>query len=192
MAISIDHTTSPRTIFVPQADLTLISGVTYSLDIETFHNAVRTLMTLDINDVYPNTHNHTRQGTLGAVTYPRRLEVTTEYQVEFEDGQYRVRLINGDNNIEDVQVVNQVAISTFNSAGNSVAQVGAQIWDDEILEDGETMRQAMRLIRAAAAGQIVQLTDGSYLIKSKDGLKDRIDGSLGTNNSRDIDAIDSS
>ena len=49
----------------------------------------------------------------------------------------------------------------------------------------------MRLIRAAAAGEIIQLADGSYLIKSQDGLTDRIDGSLGSNNSRIIDAIDS-
>lgn len=70
--------------------------------------------------------------------------------------------------------------------------VGAQVWDDEVLEDGETMRQSLRLIRAAAAGQIIQLADGSYLIKSKDGLIDRVDGSLGANNSRNIDATDSS
>ena len=49
-----------------------------------------------------------------------------------------------------------------------------------------------RLVRAAAAGQVIQLANGDYLIKSKDGLKDRIDGSLGSNNSRDIDATDSS
>lgn len=63
---------------------------------------------------------------------------------------------------------------------------------DNVMEDGETFGESQRLQRASAAGQIVQLPDGSYLIKSKDGLKDRIDGSLGSNNSRNIDATDSS
>lgn len=203
MAISIDHTTSPRTIFVPQADLTFISGITYSMDMEVFHNDVRTLMTLAINDIYPNTHNHTREGTLGAVTYPRRIEITTEYQVEFEDGQYRVRLEGGDNNVEDRQVVNQVSISTFNSAGNTVTVVGSGVTQQDkddieaqifahIMEDGETFMQSQLLQRASAAGVLIQLPNGDYLIKSKDGLKDRIDGSLGDNNSRDIDATDTS
>lgn len=203
MAISIDHTTSPRTIFVPQADLTFISANLYSLDMETFHNDVRTLQTLEANCIYPNTHNHTREGTLGAVTYPRRIEITTEYQVEFEDGQYRVRLLGGDNNVEDVQVINQVSISTFNSAGNSVTVTGSGITQQDkddienqvhtrVMEDGETFEQSIRLIRAAAAGRVVQLPNGDYLIKSKDGLKDRIDGSLGDNNGREIDATDSS
>ena len=203
MAISIDHTTSPRTIFIPQADLTFISAGLYSLDIETFHNDVRTLQTLEVNDIYPNTHNHTQEGTLGAVTYPRRVQITTEYQVEFEDGQYRVRLLAGDNNIEDVQVLNQVSVSTFNSAGNTVTTVGSGVTQQDkddieaqifghVMEDSETFAQSQLLQRAAAAGKIIQLPNGDYLIKSKDLLKDRIDGSLATNNGRDIDATDSS
>lgn len=201
MAISIDHTTSPRTIFVPQADLTFISANLYSLDMEVFHNAVRTLQTLEANDIYPNTHKHTQQGTLGAVTYPRRIEITTEYQVEFEDGQYRVRLLAGDNNIEDVQVINQVSISTFNSAGNSVTVVGSGVTQQDkddienqifarVVEGAFTFEQIIRLTGAIAAGDIEQDTDGSYIVRGLDQTTARILGQLAANNGRDVTGTD--
>ena len=61
---------------------------------------------------------------------------------------------------------------------------------DEVLEGTETFRQLMYLVRALAAGDIVQQSDGSYVIKSKDGLIDRITGQLDSNNGRDITATD--
>ena len=123
MAISLNQIT--KVIYVPKADTTLISGEIRSLDMEEFHDTLRTLEALPINDVFEVTHNHTRQGTLGGTTYPRRLEILAPWNVEFEDGQWRVRLLGGDSNIEDRQVVNQVSVSTFNSAGNSVTNVGS-------------------------------------------------------------------
>lgn len=87
-------------------------------------------------------------------------------------------------------------ITTVVATGSGVTQqdkddIEAQIFA-HVTEDSETFEQTMRLVRAASAGDIIQLPDGSYLIKSKDGLQDRIDGSLGDNNSRIIDATDSS
>ena len=87
-------------------------------------------------------------------------------------------------------------ITTVVAIGSGVTQqdkddIEAQIFA-HVTEDSETFEQLLRLVRASSAGQIIQLPDGSYLIKSKDGLKDRIDGSLGSDNSRNIDATDSS
>jgi hypothetical protein len=80
------------------------------------------------------------------------------------------------------------------SAGTTVdtSAMAPELMFTYVLEDGETFEQSQRLQRAAAAGRIEQLANGDYLIKSKDLGKDRIDGSLGSNNSRDIDATDSS
>lgn len=125
MTISINLTTTPRRIFVPKADTTLVSSSPdiRSLDMDFFHNELRTLEADILYTVEPITHNHTQEGTLGGTTYPRRVEILTDYEVEFEDGAYRVRLIGGDSNIEDVAIVNNVSISTFNSAGNSVVDI---------------------------------------------------------------------
>ena len=58
------------------------------------------------------------------------------------------------------------------------------------MEGTETFAQSMLLQRAAAAGQIVQLADGTYKIKSADALKDRIEGDDAANNGRDITGTD--
>lgn len=86
-------------------------------------------------------------------------------------------------------------ITTVVATGSGVTQqdkddIEAQIFA-HVTEDSETFEQLLRLVRASSAGAILQLPNGDYLIKSKDGLQDRIDGSLGANNSRNIDATDS-
>lgn len=60
------------------------------------------------------------------------------------------------------------------------------------VEGSETLEQAIRLIRASAAGTIEQASDGSYVIKSADGNIDRVVGSLGANNGRTVDSLDAS
>lgn len=56
------------------------------------------------------------------------------------------------------------------------------------MENGETFADQMLLIRANAAGDIVQQEDGSYVIKSADGIKNRIVGEPTDNGGRDITA----
>ncbi len=58
-----------------------------------------------------------------------------------------------------------------------------------IIEGSETWLQAMRLIRADAAGSIVDDDAGNYVIKSADGLKDRITGTY-ADSSRTITGTD--
>lgn len=61
---------------------------------------------------------------------------------------------------------------------------------DRVVENGETFEVMMRLLRAAAAGSIAELPDGSYVIKSADGGTDRITGDDAANGGRDISATD--
>ena len=59
-----------------------------------------------------------------------------------------------------------------------------------VMEDGETFAEQIRLIRADAAGTIVEQTDGNYVIKSRDGVTDRITGDDAPNGGRTISATD--
>lgn len=59
-----------------------------------------------------------------------------------------------------------------------------------VMENGETYAEQIRLIRADAAGDVVQLADGTYKVKSADGLTDRIEGDDAANSGRTISATD--
>ena len=78
------------------------------------------------------------------------------------------------------------------------SQVGCTIISDTAqeanweyaIEGGYNAQQMMRLIAAAAAGDVVQQTDGSYVIQGIDGSTDRISGESAANNGRNVTALD--
>jgi len=123
MSISVNWVT--RTISVPKSYLTLISGSSYSLDTNQFRMDLK-----DLEDdaaegmIYPDTHKHNTSVTLAGVTYSRVIEIINGYQVEFENGVYRVSLLQSNNNIGDVATVNSVSIQVNNSAGLIVESDG--------------------------------------------------------------------
>jgi hypothetical protein len=83
---------------------------------------------------------------------------------------------------------------TDNSTG-SVVNTNAKFSElifARVMENGETFGDQTKLMRAAAAGIIVQLIDGSYVIKSADGLINRITGDDAANGGRSISAVDPS
>jgi hypothetical protein len=51
----------------------------------------------------------------------RVLKIINGYKVEFEDGSYKVNLVNGNNNIVDVLIMNLVQVISNNSAGGTTA-----------------------------------------------------------------------
>lgn len=55
-----------------------------------------------------------------------------------------------------------------------------------VVESTFTFEQVMRLLGALAAGDIIQQTDGSYVIKGLDDTTNRILGELSANNGRDV------
>ncbi len=125
MAISIAWGT--RIISIPQGDLTLVSGSIYSLDVDVFRLALKSLEDDEEGMPYPRTHNHNTEVTIAGVTFARTVEIINDYTVTFEDGQYTVLLAGANNNLFDVAGgilnQNQVQIVPSNSAGLIVKTV---------------------------------------------------------------------
>lgn len=141
MPIDVDWTgveANPYRIYVPKADLTLVqaSPEIRSLDVDAFRHELKDLEASETEGImWPDTHQHTQEGTLSGITYARRVEILAPYTVEFEDGQYTVQTPGANHNIADRKVANQVGIVVQNSAGLVVVQgpVGADdIWNADL------------------------------------------------------------
>ncbi|KPK74179.1 MAG: hypothetical protein AMJ84_00355 [Acidithiobacillales bacterium SM23_46] len=142
---------------------------------------------------WPDTQTNFPKYTISGFTYAQAFLIIDPYFVTFEDGQYSVALQGTNNNILDVATANQVRILSQNSGG----LIEGKISDADIanifayvVENGETFEQQMRLIRADAAGKVVQAGDGSYAIRDAADSKDRIVGDDAANGGRDISSTD--
>jgi hypothetical protein len=135
MALSIDPAT--KVISVPQADLTPVSGTLYTLDTDQFRLDVLALLDDEDYIWMPTAYTHNTEVTVAGVTYARTLEFINGYSIEFEDGQYTVRLEGSNNNIFSVQdgilVQNQVQVIPTNSAGLIVVQSGDNVDTDKVI-----------------------------------------------------------
>lgn len=126
MAITINWIT--KVINVPQADLTFISGTLYELDTDQFRKDLLSIQDSEEGIPFIDTHRHFTQVTIAGVTYARLIEIINGYTVQFEDGQYAVRLVGSNNNFFDEGIIvrNQVSIIPTNSAGLQVVQSAAK------------------------------------------------------------------
>jgi hypothetical protein len=124
MAITINYLT--KVINVPQADLTFVSGTLYELDIDTFRRALNDIADSEEGITEPDTHIHNTEVTIVGDIYARQVIITNGYSVEFEDGQYTVKLVGANTNVHDVAagilVQNQVQVIPTNAAGLIRAQ----------------------------------------------------------------------
>lgn len=127
MAITINWGT--RVISVPLADLTLVSGSLYELNVDTFRQTLKSLESSEDGMPFTRTHNHNTEVTVGGVTLARVVEIVNSYTMTFEDGQYAVRLAGANSNIPDVVNVNQVSVRSNNSAGMIVSGSGVTAQD---------------------------------------------------------------
>ena len=133
MAISVDPSTFIITI--PQADLTLISGTLYELDTNAFRLELKAWEDDQNGGItFLKTHDHNTTVTVAGVTYARTIEILAPWSIEFEDGQYTVKLIGSNNNIFDVESAileqNQVQIISTNSAG--LVEVGSAVLPSDV------------------------------------------------------------
>jgi hypothetical protein len=206
MAISIDHLT--RLISVPQADLTFVSGTLYTLDSNQFKRDVNAELSDETHIFMPDAFIHNTEVTVAGVTYARTIEFINGYQIQFEDtgSSYTVRIEGSNNNIFDQEngilvPTPLVTVISTNSAGLQTVVSGSGVTQqdkddienqifDRVVEGTESFEQMLRLLRAAAAGSIVEQPDGTYVIKSKDGLTDRITGDDAANGGRTISVTD--
>lgn len=129
---------------------------------------------------WPDTQRHNLAYTISGVTYVQSIEIIPPYFITFEDGQYRVILNGSNNNIIDVATNNQVGVLGNNSAGLIDVPINDADKDDivsrvfaRVIENSETFEEALRLIRAEAAGSIT-VVGTEHRIKSAAGTKDRI------------------
>lgn len=75
----------------------------------------------------------------------------------------------------DGQQVIDAIVQAIGNENVTAATIATTVWQ-YVVENGETAEEQMRLMRAALSGNIVE--DGSgYIIKSADGVTDRITGS---------------
>jgi hypothetical protein len=118
MTVSIDWGT--YVISVPSGDLTHIQSVPTiikEMDIDWFRLQLKDIEDSEEGMVFPNTHNHNTEVSLGGLTYARVVEILDPYTITFEDGQYAVNLVGANSNIGDKVNVNQVSVRSNNSAG---------------------------------------------------------------------------
>lgn len=204
MSIAIDWPTG--VISVPQADLTSLGGGVYELDLETFRLALRALEATDDGMFFPPTHVHNPPVDIGGTTLAQVVLLINGYTVTFEDDQYAVNIVGGNSNVAPNVNVNQVSVRPGNSAGlitvvqgsgvteqdkidiaalvlagipalvPSAPQNAAAVGDLE-LENGETLADQVRLVRAFAAGDgDVPAGPGPYAFKNAAGDDTRIEG----------------
>jgi hypothetical protein len=138
LAISVNWVT--KVITVPQADLTLISGTKYSLDVDAFRLELKSLESSEEGMPFDDTHQHNTEVVLSGVTYARFFILINGYTVEFEDGQYTVISSGANHNISDFLVENQVALVTQNSAGLttpvSATDIASAVWSQSLAAFG--------------------------------------------------------
>jgi len=125
MNVTVDPLT--YVIYVPQSELTPISGSLYELDVNAFRLALKDYEDSDIGMGMPATHTHATQVSLSGVTYARTFQVIFPYTVEFEDGQYTVRCVGANHNLADVKVFNQVSLIIGNAAGLQIVTSGSGV-----------------------------------------------------------------
>lgn len=116
--ISIDW--KNRVIFIPRNDLTLIQSFPVEireLNINWFRLQLKSLEDSEDGMLFPDTHRHNTEVSLGGLTFARVVEIINDYTIEFEDGQYAVNLTGANTNAGDRVNVNQVSVRSANSAG---------------------------------------------------------------------------
>ncbi len=159
MAISVNPLT--HVIYVPKADLTLVTGTLYSINTDDFRKELKSWEDSEEGIIQLKTHNHNTEVTIAGVTYARAIEILAPYSIEFEDGTYSVRLEGSNNNIFDVEngilVQNQVQVIPTNSAGLIVVQVGSAVTEQDKLDIAD------RVWDEPKAGHTTPNTYGDFL-----------------------------
>ena len=114
MSISVDYTVSPWLITIPKTDLSLELGTKYLLTVDTFWQLLRDYADSPEGIIPPVIYTR----TAATASTPSITEVNDDYyELQFEDGLYSVNIINGNTNIRNVEIKNQVSVNTNNTTG---------------------------------------------------------------------------
>ena len=118
--MNIDWDTKVITAAQGDAFMTLIQSVPsiiYQCDLDAFRLELKALEASSEGMPHERTHTHNTTVTVGGAVLARVIEFINGYTVTFKDGQYRVSTVGANSNIGEVTNVNQVSVSTSNSAG---------------------------------------------------------------------------
>jgi len=118
VAISVDW--ENKIIHVNKIDMVLLQSVPsviYQLDLDVFRKTLNDLQDDEAGMPFLTTHSHNTTVEVGGAILARVVQIINGYTVTFEDGQYRVNTVGANSNIGEVINVNQVSVSTSNSAG---------------------------------------------------------------------------
>ena len=159
MALTVNYTT--QVISVPKTYLTLVSGTLYELNTNQFRLDLASIQDSEEGIPYPTMYSHNTEVTVAGTTFARTIEIINGYSIEFEDGQYSVRLEGSNNNYFDIEngvlVQNQVQIIAQNSAGLVSGGGTASV-------DQQDVRDAMGLSSTSGEPPIDDKIDNSIAI----------------------------
>ena len=115
-----------KVITIPQSDLTLISGVNYSLDVADVHVEVNRMQSaLDEGLWAPQVIEFYPTVTLSGIDKPPTVEFINDYTVEFGGSNYNVFLSGYDTNLIDVLTPgNGISVLGNNSVGKITSGSG--------------------------------------------------------------------
>lgn len=118
MAYSVDWPT--KVILIPKTDLILItaSPEVYELDVLKFWEAIHA-----IQESEGITYDTIMKSGAPTSFGPRGVEIINDYLIEFEDGQYTIRLTNANSDIISNLVPNQVSIRDQTVIGASTSEI---------------------------------------------------------------------
>lgn len=208
MTISVDWPAG--VITVPKADTVLtgtdpISGREIrSFDTDAFHENLRSEEETAAGRAWPITHFWNAEATLGGVTYAPQFIVVNNYQVEFENGSYRVVFTSTNNNIADFSVVNDVSIQPGNSAGLQIVTSGSGVTEQDKLDIADrvadrnyegtySLEDMMWILFAGDAGNVSGAPGGPIEIRDPStGLTIRVRATVDANGNRTVTLIDPS
>jgi len=127
MAYSVDYI--QKIVTIPAADLAVISGNDYNLDMADFHKEIRRLEWVFNSGLWAIQildHTIAKLNFAGA-DYAPFDEIINGYVVQFEAGIERVNLLGSNNNLVDILVYTGVSVVPSNSAGLQVVATGSGV-----------------------------------------------------------------
>lgn len=152
MAITLDSAT--RTFFIPQADLTLVTGTLYSADTDALRIEMNSLLASEAYIWMPNSYIHNTEVVVAGTTYARTLSTINSYNYTFTpDSQWSVRLEGSNNDFWDIEAgnlnQNQVQVIPTNSAGlivneqqglgqGDIDSIADAVWDEDTADHKTT------------------------------------------------------
>ena len=124
MAYTVDWVT--KIVTIPLSDLTLVSGVNYSLDADVVHDELRRLEWTFVDGLWaPAIVEYTLTKVLSGLSYSPVVEMINGYTWDVASSNINISLIGANNNLLDTYIPgNGISVLANNSAGKITVDSG--------------------------------------------------------------------